>query len=118
MAAILLSVGIGVGVVVWWSEGRPYRSKVSAGGRLSEAIVLDRAREAIKRAGYDASAVEPVCFRQPCTTPEGYFARNTINPDNGYVLWRFTGNTSTLYQLSVTIERSRDELRCTVEDVK
>jgi hypothetical protein len=118
VAAILLSGAIVVCVVVWWNEGRTYRSKVSAGDRLTEAIVLDRAREAIKRAGHDPSAVEPVCFWQPCATPEGYFARNTINPDNGYVLWRFKSNTRTLYQLSVTIERDRDELRCTVEDVK
>ena len=119
VAAILLVAALALFIVVWWNEGRrTYRSTVSAGDSLTEATVLDRAREAIRQAGYDPSAVEPVCFRQPCTTPEGYFARNTITPDNGYVLWRFKGNTRTLYQLSVRVERHRDELRCTVEDVK
>jgi hypothetical protein len=79
---------------------------------------MDHARDAIGRAGYDPSAVEPVCYRQECDTSEAYFARNTLDPNRGYVLWRFKGDTRTAYQLSVTVERQGNQLSCTVARVK
>jgi hypothetical protein len=113
----LVAVALGALVVVWHSRST-YRYEITAGGPLTEEVVLDRARDAIRQAGYDPGSVEPVCYRQPCATPEPYFARNTIEPNSGYVLWRFKSNTRTLYQLSARVERKRDQLWCSVGEVK
>jgi hypothetical protein len=113
----LVAVALGVLAVAWHSRST-YRYEIAAAGPLTEEVVLDRARAAIGQAGYDPGSVEPVCYRQPCATPEPYFARNTIEPNSGYVLWRFKSNTRTLYQLSVSVERKRNQLRCTVGEVK
>ena len=114
---VLFATTLGLGLAIWNSEPT-YRSTMAASDRLTEEMVLARARDAIRQAGYDPRSVEPVCFRAPCAKPEGYFARNSVDPDRGYVLWRFTSDSRTLFQLSVTVERRRDEIRCTVGRVK
>jgi hypothetical protein len=114
---VLFATTFGLGLAIWNSEPT-YRSTFAAGDRLTEEVVLVRARDAIRQAGYDPNSVEPVCFRTPCPKPEGYFARNTVDSNRGYVLWRFTSDNRTLYQLSVTVERRQDEIRCTVGRVK
>jgi len=95
-----------------------YRSSIAPTDRLTEEVAVRTTREAIRDAGYDASAAEPACYRQPCDASEPYFARNTVSPNRGYVLWRFKRDSRTAYQLSVTIERQGDQLPCIVGRVK
>ena len=95
-----------------------YRSPIADTDRLTEQVAVSITRQAIGDAGYDASAAEPACYRQPCGASEPYFARNTLDPNRGYVLWRFKSNSRTAYQLSVTIERRGDRLLCSVGRVK
>jgi hypothetical protein len=84
------------------------RSHLAEADRLTERIAVDRALEAIGNAGYDKSLVEPACYRNPCDTSEPYFARNTLNPNRGYVLLRFKADSRRAYHLNVTIERQGD----------
>jgi hypothetical protein len=81
-------------------------------------VVLDTAREALRQAGYDSTAVEPVCFREPCSAPEGYFARNTIDGNAGYVLWRIKDEARRPYHLNVAIKREGAYIYCTVGEAK
>jgi len=117
VATLLLVLACGLSLAACDSE-YTHRSSIAPTDRLTESVALSRTREAIRHAGYDPSSVEPVCYGQPCESSEPYFARNTLDPNRGYVLWRFKADTRTKYQLSVTIERQGDQLTCSVGRVK
>lgn len=81
---------------------------------FTEAVALDAARRALENAGYDVAALEPVCYSRDCSDPEKYFARNTLQPNMGYILWRFKGVTKTLYQLDVRLIKEDGHISCAV----
>ena len=99
-----------------WKHTHHRRLAISE--RLTEDIAVGCTRKALEDAGYPSEAIEPVCYRQPCRPDEPYFARNTVNPDGGYVLWHLKADTRRRSQFSVAVERRGDQLSCTASWVK
>jgi len=95
-----------------------FRIETDPKAELTETAALDAARTALQRAGYDVNTLEPVCYRSGCSTPEKYFARNTIQPNRGYILWRFKDSTKTAFQLNVDLTKEGGQIVCEVGRTK
>lgn len=89
-----------------------YSVALPEGEELSEAVAVRVTRAALQSAGVDSSQMEPAPFGDT----ESVFARNTLNPNNGYVLWRRYGEKG--YSYSVSVERVGGELLCNVSKTK
>ena len=76
---------------------------------LADPITDEQARnvsiEALKRSGYDVATLQSVPFVNERTkmASDLYFARNAINKNRGYTLWKATGDADK-YTLMVFIE--------------
>jgi hypothetical protein len=79
---------------------------------LTEAVAIEVTRNTLEIAGYDPSRLAPFEFRpnSPDEHPERFFARNTIDPQSGSVLWG--PKNSTVWDYSVTErKRGRDSIQ-------
>lgn len=90
-----------------------YSVGLEEGEELSEAVAVRASREALEKSGLDISQLEPA----PYGNSMSVFARNRLNPNHGYVLWRRYGEKKG-YSYSVSIERVGRELICEVSKTK
>jgi hypothetical protein len=81
---------------------------------LTEAVALEVTRNTLEIAGYAPSHLKPVEFRpnSPDELPERFFARNTVDPQSGYVLWG--PENSAVWNYSVSVDKHGNALRCRV----
>ena len=77
---------------------------------LTESQAIELSREALKRVGEDASLFEPATYDHDHAH---FYARNTLTPYNGYVLWHALG-AQPRYDFSVQLEQVGSDVRCGV----
>jgi len=86
---------------------------------LTEEVVLLYTKKALIKGGKGSIEMRPVRFRH--TYPEGhkefYFARNTIDPNDGYVLWK-VDNSGRRWNYTVTISMHENEVICEIHRPK
>ena len=75
---------------------------------LTEPQAIELSREALRRVGEDASLFEPATY-----DGTHFYARNTLTPYNGYVLWHALG-AQPRYDFSVQLEQVGSDVRCGV----
>jgi hypothetical protein len=96
---------------------RHYRLPVERGADLTQRISLEAGRRAIQLAGYDARRAEPVCYWDPCDERSPLVARNDLDADRGYVLWRLTDREDGARRhLFVGLQMEADHVDCTVSE--
>jgi hypothetical protein len=78
--------------------------------QLTEDVAIDLTKRTLVAEGIEVSAMEPQRF---WTNDPRLFARNTINPNQGYVLW---GNPQhgPMWEYHVNIKKNGSDVRCRV----
>jgi hypothetical protein len=85
---------------------------------LTEDIAVELTRRCLDRAGCDTSRMTPVEYRSdyPTDSVERVLARNSLNPNNGYVLWGPRSDrhphVGGVWTFLVSIEKRGSEYRC------
>lgn len=79
---------------------------------LTEEAAVRLSQQALTAAGIDATRMRPVPYR---TGNPDLFARNTLDPDSGYVIWKSADDGS---GYSVTLRRSEAEVAGSICPVK
>jgi hypothetical protein len=114
MAGLLAVLVVGYLVIValalWGFRDRRVTLPTGSVAPLTESQAIELSREALERVGEDASLFEPASYDHDKTM---FYARNTLTPYNGYVLWHLRGERA-LYQFSVQLEQVGSEVRCGV----
>jgi hypothetical protein len=82
---------------------------------LNEDVAVDLTRKTLTAEGFDVTSLEP--------RPFGYdhpllFARNSLNPNNGYVLWGDRRHAFPHWDYSVRIEKNGSDVLCRVSRPK
>ena len=90
---------------------------VEADAVLTEQLALDVSRQALDRVGLGHQNFEARPFTNDASARERYFARNSLNRDNGYVLWHRIGSRPT-DGVSVHLERRGASVTCLVSALK
>jgi hypothetical protein len=76
---------------------------------LTDSEAVELSREALRRSGHEAGSLAPERFQRDNTN---YYARNTITPYSGYVLWASTGASSEAF--AVHMEQRGTQVFCVV----
>jgi hypothetical protein len=109
---LLLVAILSTGCAMWPRTHYP----VSELHGLTEDRAIEMTREGLRGVGLDADAFSPVPFRHESPT---LFARNELDPETGYVLWKNTAEDSgRVWDYSVEIRRERDRAVVTVHRPK
>ena len=99
-----------VALALWDFRQRRVTLHSDGASPLTESQAIELSREALKRVGEDARLFEPATYDHDNTK---FYARNTLTPYNGYVLWHSLGDPSR-YAFSVRLEQVGSEVRCGV----
>jgi hypothetical protein len=78
---------------------------------LTEKLALDVTGRALDQVGLGRKNFEPAPFTDDASAPERYFARNSVDKDSGYVLFRRIG-LGPDKGVSVHIERTVSSVAC------
>jgi hypothetical protein len=81
---------------------------------LNEGMAIDLTRQTLEAEGFDVSSMKPRPFYP--SNPD-VFARNSIDPNQGYVLWG-DPHSSAAWEYLVSIEKNGSEVRCRVSRPK
>lgn len=100
---------------------RSFEYNFDSKSKFSEAVAIETTRRCLKDYGLIEAEVKPVEYWP--TTPnleERYFARNRLDPRNGYVLWKslnpdYAGSGN--YDFSVSVEVVGNKIKCHVGKV-
>jgi hypothetical protein len=106
--ALLLGLIVTAIVVTMWPWLRPpptYRFPIPPGTALTEPIAIEFSQKALAADGKEAAAMRPI----PYNDKGGYFAANTIDPNNGYVQWMTPQGS-----YGVGIEKKGQQIVCQV----
>ena len=113
----LLTAAIAVSLIVACCmalQSPVYHYPFHTTGPFSEADALRLSSRALDDAGLATPAMAPLPYRYESNFREQdknrFFARNTITPDNGYVMWSV--------RYTVHLKRGDDEVQCTVSKNK
>ena len=80
-------------ILVGWVLHEPEIALTRAGSEpLTDSEAVELSREALRRSGHETGRLAPQKFQNDNTN---YYARNTITPYSGYVLWSSMPWTST-----------------------
>lgn len=111
VAAVLL-VGLVVVAPAIYRNLNPHKHKFSvpAESELTEELAVDLTRQTLEAEGFNVNDIIPLAWgsREYKGKPEQFLARNTIDPDEGYVLW----NCGDSGWRSVWIEKKQHEAVC------
>ncbi len=114
VAGILAVIIVGYLAIIAYAlwEFRERRVTLHADGvaPLTESKAIELSREALRRVGEDTNLFEPATYDHEHTQ---FYARNTLTPFSGYVLWRALGERPG-YAFSVQLEQVGGEVRCGV----
>jgi hypothetical protein len=91
------------------SRGQEVTLTTASDQPLSESQAIELSREALERTGHETSKLAPQRFQRDNTN---YYARNTISPYNGYVLWASADTTNNAF--AVHMEQRGNQLFCLV----
>jgi hypothetical protein len=105
-----LAYGAIIGYALWDFRERQVTLPAQTQQPLTEEQAVTLSREALHRVGEDSRMFRP-------RTYDGthLYARNTVNPYSGYVLWASTGNHP---GFSVQLDQTGGEVRCGVSRCK
>lgn len=115
-ALIFLTCAIAVGITIYRDTHPPvHRYTLPHAQALTEAVAISYTRQALADEGKSVLEMVPVPYwpePQFVDNPDGerLFARNTVNPNHGYVIW------SNGY--SVRIQHDGDAVLCKVFTMK
>lgn len=90
-----------------------YKIPLQKNEQFTEETAIRVSREALKRAGKDVSKMEPVSYRHELGPGENLLARNILNRNQGYMLWRENGGKG-LFQYDVSMEKVEGYVKCDV----
>jgi hypothetical protein len=76
---------------------------------LTESQAVELSREALRRDGHEVGSLAPQRFQQDNTN---YYARNTITPYSGYILWASTAASNEAF--AVHMEQRGTQVLCVV----
>ncbi len=115
LAAFALLIAGFLVVALWpWLRSPPsYRFSLPPGTNLTEQIAIEFSRKALAADGMESPGMCPTPYRDRRPGEDGknlYFAVNTIDPNNGYVLW----TTREGYYYSVQLQKVGSEIVCQV----
>jgi hypothetical protein len=85
---------------------------------LTDSEAVELSREALRRSGHEAGRLMPQRFQNDNTN---HYARNTISPYNGYVLWSsepWTPTNSNNEGFIVSLEQHGTQVLCRVSRPK
>jgi hypothetical protein len=112
IAGILALLVVGWLAVVaeafWHFRERRVAFHFSSAEPLTEPEAIELSREALRRVGEDATLFDPATYDGTLI-----YARNTLTPYSGYVLWHQRGENA-LYEFSVQLEQVGNEVHCGV----
>ncbi len=117
--AVLLGIVVTAIIVTMWPWlGSPptYRFPVPPGTTLTEQIAIEFSRKALITDGKGSPGIWPTPYRSQGPGEDSrnlYFAVNTIDPNDGYVLW-----TTRDGSYSVRVNKVGDEIVCRVSRMK
>ncbi|HEV8003973.1 MAG TPA: hypothetical protein VGP63_29170 [Planctomycetaceae bacterium] len=80
-------------------------------GQLTEEVAVDLTRTTLEAEGFDVSSMKPQRF---WPDDPRVFARNAINPNNGYVSWHDPNAATWGYSMTVTIQTNGADVCCRV----
>jgi hypothetical protein len=80
-----------------------YSVALKDGEELTEGVALRISIEALEDAGVDVAQLTPFPYGKSTSV----FARNTLNPNEGYVLWRPVGDEGHAYSVSIEVMGKR-----------
>jgi hypothetical protein len=107
-ALVVLTWLVGVAMAPWDFHDRHVTLHISSAEPPTEQQAIELSREVLHRVGEDPTLFEPATY-----DGTHIYARNTLTPSNGYVLWHLRGERE-LYQFSVHVEQVGSEVRCGV----
>ena len=84
---------------------------------LSEDLAVAKARQSLARDGYDLSVWKPSRDNRshaPDGTPDVYLVRNTLNPNDGSIVFVDTSSRDQNPSRIVSVGLKGDQLECTV----
>ncbi len=117
--ALLIGLIVAAIVIIMWPWLRPsptYRFSIPPGTALTEQIAIEFSRKALIADGKGSPGIWPTPYRSQGPGEDGrnlYFAVNTIDPDNGSVLW-----TTREGSYSVDVHKRGNEIECRVSLLK
>ncbi len=95
-----------------------YKIPLRQGEIFTEETAIRVSREALKKNGLDITKIEPVTYKHnPIKGKENLLARNTLNSNNGYMLWHVIG-AQTAFQYSVQMNKVDGFVICEVGPTK
>src|SRR5258708_5180291 len=102
-----------IAVIVWQSRGHEVTLITTSDQPLSESQAVELSREALRRAGHEIGSLAPQRFQKDNTN---YYARNTVTPFSGYVLWASTSAVNEAF--AVHMEQRGTQVLCAVSTPK
>jgi hypothetical protein len=118
--ALLIGLIVTAIVIIEWARLRPsptYRFSIPPGTALTEQIAIEFSRKALIADGKGSPGILPTPYRSQGPGEDGrnlyYFAVNTIDPDNGSVLW-----TTREGSCSVDVHKRGNQIECRVSLLK
>ena len=119
MIAVLLMIVI-VGCTIYYDiSGKSYSFPVDSKFKLTEENAIEMSKRALIEAGLEIEQLVPIPWGPPNSEAnEKLFARNTIDPNNGYVLWAFRNNEVPRRGYSVQLELKGDAIIANVGKFK
>lgn len=107
--------------IAWYIDTHPpiYRFPSEQSGILAESEAVAITQRAIDASGRNSSEFSTLAWgtREYEGKPEQTLARNTLNPNRGYVIWRHSSGDPTK-TVHVYIEKSDGSCECIVSKVK
>ena len=101
--------------VVGYSHSFPVNSDF----KFTEANAIDLSGRALNQSGIDVAQYVPIPWGPPdSTSTEKLFARNTLNPNNGYVRWATKVEERPLRGYSVRLDYKQSEVIAKVTKFK
>ena len=97
-----------IAFALWDFRGRRVTLHTDGVAPLTESKAIELSQEALRRVGEDTNLFEPATYNHEHTQ---FYARNTLTPYNGYVLWHALGEPPG-YAFSVQLEQVGSEVRC------
>ena len=100
-------------------QPREHRFQIPATSELTEQVALEFTKEALEVEGKSSPGMLPRPYRDndPANRVERLFARNTLDPLSGYVIWRVP-QQGHVVEYGVSIEKRGTEILCTVHRSK
>ncbi len=118
LLALLLGAAVAITLYIE-THPRAHEFAVTRAGVLTESEAITITHEAISRSGRNQNEFTALAWgtREWEGKPERVFARNTIDPNDGYVIWKHSSGDPAR-TLRVSIEKHETAFKCKVHRAK